>query len=444
MVKYILNNRLLFIGIHILLGYASTLLRGSNSLKLLWLLIIGFFIFRIFFKKNRNEEAFLFAAYISAAEVFIRMSKGMILYETGKYSIILFLLLGIFVGKFKQKFSVSLSFYLLLLLLGIVFTRVPEGEYIRKAIAFNLSGPFVLGIAGLYFYKRSITKENIMDALFFMILPLFSMVTYLYFKTPDLKDIVFQGAANFDTSGGFGPNQVATAIGLGIFIIAVFILMKERITGYLLLDIFLLLYFIYRGLLTFSRGGLITGVIALICFSLFYTLYKKISLTSFITYVGIVIVFTIGIWLFTSNITGGMLDNRYAGKNSSGVQKEDISSGRVDILAEQIKSFTENPLGIGVGNGKYKRQGVIGNVTAASHNEVGRLIEEHGIIGFIILLLLLLLPLANFWYGNNYQRAFISAFYIFWFLTINHSAMRIAFPGFIYALSLLNIEDEEE
>ena len=443
MVKYILNNRLLFIGIHILLGYASTLLRGSNSLKLLWLLIIGFFIFSIFFKKNRNEEAFLFAAYISAAEVFIRMSKGMILYETGKYSVILFLLLGIFVGKFKQKFSVSLTFYLLLLLLGIIFTRVPEGEYIRKAIAFNLSGPFVLGIAGLYFYKRSITKENLMNALFFMILPLFSMVTYLYFKTPDLKDIVFGGAANFDTSGGFGPNQVATAIGLGIFIIAVFILMKERITGFLLLDVFLLLYFFYRGLLTFSRGGLITGVIALICFSLFYTLYKKISLTSFITYVGIVVVFTIGIWLFTSNITGGMLDNRYAGKNTSGEQKEDISSGRVDILADQIKSFTENPLGIGVGNGKYKRLGAIGNVTAVSHNEVGRLIEEHGIIGFIILLLLLLLPLANFWYGNNYQRAFISAFYLFWFLTINHSAMRIAFPGFIYGLSLIHITNEE-
>lgn len=444
MVNYILNNRLLFIGIHILLGYASTLLRGSNSLKLLWLLIIGFFIFSIFFKKNRNEEAFLFAAYLSAAEVFIRMSKGMILYETGKYSVILFLLLGIFVGKFKQKFSVSLAFYLLLLLLGIVFTRVPEGEYIRKAIAFNLSGPFVLGIAGLYFYKRSITKEDLMNALFFMILPLFSMVSYLYFKTPDLKEIIFGGSANFAASGGFGPNQVATAIGLGIFIIAVFILMKERITGSLLLDVFFLLYFFYRGLLTFSRGGLITGVLALICFSLFYTLYKKISLASFITYGGIVVVFTIGIWLFTSNITGGMLDNRYTGKNASGVQKKDISSGRVAIFSEQVKSFTENPLGIGVGNGKYKRQGAIGNVTAASHNEVGRLIEEHGIIGFIIILLLLFLPLANFWYGNNYQRAFISAFYLFWFLTINHSAMRIAFPGFIYGLSLLNIKDEEE
>jgi O-antigen ligase len=441
LIEKIAHNRVIFIGIHILIGYLCTF---SFFPKIYTLVIFLIAIPQIIFKKNINEEAFLFAAYLAAGEVFLRMTDGVILYETGKYGVILFLLLGIFVGKFKQKFSVSLSFYLLLLLLGIVFTRVPEGEYIRKAIAFNLSGPFVLGIAGLYFYKRSITKENLMNALFFMILPLLSMVTYLYFKTPDLKDIVFGGAANFATSGGFGPNQVATAIGLGIFIIAVFILMKERITGFLLLDLFLLLYFVYRGLLTFSRGGLITGVIALICFSLFYILYKKISLTSFITYVGIVIVFTIGIWLFTSNITGGMLDNRYAGKNSSGVQKEDISSGRVDILAEQIKSFTENPLGIGVGNGKYKRQGAIGNVTAASHNEVGRLIEEHGIIGFIILLLLLLLPLTNFWYGNNYQRAFISAFYLFWFLTINHSAMRIAFPGFIYGMSLITIINEKE
>ena len=441
MIEKIAHNRVIFVGIHILIGYLCTF---SFFPKIYTLVIFLIAIPQIIFKKNKNEEAFLFAAYLAAGEVFLRMTDGVILYETGKYGVILLLVLGVFVGKFKQKFSVSLTFYLLLLLLGIIFTRVPEGEYIRKTIAFNLSGPFVLGITGLYFYKRSITKENLMNALFFMILPLFSMVTYLYFKTPDLKDIVFGGAANFATSGGFGPNQVATAIGLGIFIIAVFILMKERITGFLLLDVFLLLYFIYRGLLTFSRGGLITGVIALICFSLFYTLYKKISLTSFITYVGIVVVFTIGIWLFTSNITGGMLDNRYTGKNASGVQKEDISSGRGDILAEQIKSFTENPLGIGVGNGKYKRQGAIGNVTAASHNEVGRLIEEHGIIGFIILLLLLLLPLANFWYGNNYQRAFISAFYIFWFLTINHSAMRIAFPGFIYGLSLINIIHEKE
>ena len=443
MIKFILNNKLIFVVVHILLGYGSSLLRGSNILKIVWLLIIVFFILNIIFKSNRNEEAFLFAAYISGAEVFIRMSKAMILYETGKYSVILFLIIGIFVGKFKQKFSVALAFYLLLLLLGIVFTRVPEGEYIRKAIAFNLSGPFVLGIAGLYFYKRNITKENLSNALFFMLLPLFSMVTYLYFKTPDLKDIVFQGSANFDTSGGFGPNQVSTILGLGIFIISALILMNKRVTGYLLLDVFVLLYFVYRALLTFSRGGLITGVVAIISFVIFYTLFKKLSLGAFISYAGLTAVFIVSVWLYTSNITGGMLDNRYAGKNAKGVQKKDISSGRVAILNEQIASFVENPLGIGVGNGKYKRLGAVGNLTPTSHNEVGRLIEEHGIIGFMILLLLLGLPLLNFWNMDNYNRAFTTAFYVFWFLTINHSAMRIAFPGFIYGLSLIHITNEE-
>ena len=441
MIKFILNNRLLFLGVHIIIGYLFTF---SFFSKVFTIIIFLIAITLIFINNNKNEEAFMFSAYLVSAEVFLRMTKGFILYETGKYGVILFLLLGVFVGKFKQKFSISLAFYLLLLLLGIVFTRVPEGEYIRKAIAFNLSGPFVLGIAGLYFYKRSITKENLMDALFFMILPLFSMVTYLYFKTPDLKEIVFGATANFKTSGGFGPNQVATALGLGVFIMTVFILLKKRITGYLLLDVFVLLYFVFRALLTFSRGGLITGIVAIISFVIFYSLFKKLSLGTIISYAGLTVVFIVSIWLYTSNITGGMLDNRYAGRNAKGVQKKDISSGRLDILNEQIASFVENPIGIGVGNGKYKRQGAIGHVTAASHNEVGRLIEEHGVIGLVILLLLLGLPLPNFWNGDNYNRAFTIAFYIFWFLTINHSAMRIAFPGFIYGLSLINITHEKE
>lgn len=35
------------------------------------------------------------------------------------------------------------------------------------------------------------------------------------------------------------------------------------------------------------------------------------------------------------------------------------------------------------------------------------------------------------------------AFLAFWFATINHSAMRIAAPGFIYGLSLLNVTNEK-
>jgi len=440
LLNFIENKKIILVISHLIIGFLATLPFFST---IYGFSIISIPILILLYTKNKNEEAFILSSYLVGAEVFVRMTKGFVLYESGKYGVILFLLFGILIGEFKQKFSIHYISYIFLLLLGIVFTQVPEGESIRKAIAFNLSGPVLLGVCSFYFYYRTISKKQLHGALFFMLMPLISMITYLFFRTPDLKEIVFGGTANFAASGGFGPNQVATAIGLGIFIIVVFILIKKSITGFLFIDALLLIYFIYRGLLTFSRGGIFTGAITLGCFILFYSFYQRQSFALISKYLIIGGLFLVGVWLYTSNITGGMLDNRYTGKNARGVQKADISSGRVDILDRQIKSFIDNPLGIGVGNGKYKRRLSSNKVTAASHNEVGRLIEEHGVIGILLLMGIIIIPLFNFINGNNYQRAFTTAFYLFWFLTINHSAMRIAFPGFIYALSLIKIVDNE-
>lgn len=261
------NNKLLLIGIHIIIGFLATF---SFFPKIFgFICIIGPIIYLIS-QKNFKEEALMFSCYIVGAEVFLRMTKSFVFYESGKYAVILFLTIGFFVGRINQKIAVQFLFYLLFLFIGIFFTRVPEGESIRNAVVFNLSGPLVLGISALYLYKRIITKRDLINSLFCMLLPLFSMVSYIYLRTPNLREIVFRGVANFETSGGFGPNQVATAIGIGIFIIAIFLLMKKKITGYVILDSILLIYFIYRALLTFSRGGFVTGIVALIVFSIFY------------------------------------------------------------------------------------------------------------------------------------------------------------------------------
>ena len=92
----------------------------------------------------------------------------------------------------------------------------------------------------------------------------------------------------------------------------------------------------------------------LILFSFFYVLYKKVSFSIIFKYLSITSFFILAIWLYTSNITGGMLNNRYTGKNAIGVQK-DITTGRIDIFEIQFDNFLNNPLGIGVGNGKYER-----------------------------------------------------------------------------------------
>jgi hypothetical protein len=441
MLKIISNNKLLFIGIHVFIGFLAD--KRDLFLILFSLSILAFGAILIIRNGNKNEEAILMSSYLVGVEVFFRMIRASVLYEFGKYGVLFFLLLGLFLGPVKQKLNILFILYLLLLALGIVLTEVPEGESIRKAIAFNLSGPILLGVAAFYFYKRPVSKKILFEGLFFMLLPIFSMVSFMYFRTPDLGEIIFSTASNARLSGGFGPNQVATILGVGIFIIAIFLLLKIKLTGLLILDAFFLLYFTYRGLITFSRGGIITAAIAFLVFS-FIFLYHKGTFQNIIKYLLLLVVFSTSVWLYTSSITGGMLDNRYQGKDAAGRQK-DITTGRADVIITQLESFYEAPLfGIGVGNGKYKRESENSNITAASHNEVTRLIEEHGLIGIIILMILFLIPLEHFYYSTIYQRAFVSAFVIFWFLTINHTAMRIAFPSFIYGLSLIHIIGDEK
>ena len=425
MLKVVTNNRLLFIGIHVVIGFLAA---SSTFSKLFGAFIITVGLVIVVLSSNKKEEALLISSYIVGLEVFLRMTKGTISYEMGKYGVALFLIVGMLVGETKQKLSVAYFLYILLLLLGIVFTQVPEGESIRKAITFNLSGPIVLGICALYLYKRPIEFSELKQILFFLLLPIFSMVSYMYFRTPNLREMVFGTGSNFDTSGGFGPNQVSTILGLGMFVLAVFLYMKIKVTGFIILDALFLAYFTYRGLLTFSRGGVLTAGVGSI-----KLIIKYLFISSF---------FIFGIWLYTSNITGGMIDNRYAGKDRTG-KKKDVSSGRLGVFTSQLESFKEAPLfGIGVGNGKYKREKK-GELITTSHNEVSRIIEEHGLIGVILLIILIYIPMVHFKNANNFQRGFILSFFVFWFLTVNHSAMRIGFPGFIYALSLIHIRDTE-
>lgn len=437
-----LKNRFFLVVLHLIFGFVLTI---SILSKLISLSVLIYAIYDIVSSKNENNQSFLWTSYFVSAEVLLRMTGGAISWELVKYIVVLLLSIGLLIEKKKKGIPAVFLLYIFLLLIGVVFTKIPASESLRKAIVFNLSGPITLGISAIYFYKRSISFYRFKDVLFFSLLPVLSMLTLLYFKTPSLKEITFGTQANFQTSGGFGPNQVATALGYGIFLMAVLLLLKEKISGNVFFDIFLLFYLIFRGLLTFSRGGIITGFLAFILMSLLYLLQIG-KIKNIIKYIGIVLISLVSIWIYSTNLTGGVLQNRYLDQNLNGEQKEDMSSGRVDILEKQLESFIENPIfGIGVGSGKFMRQEKYsGYVTGASHNEVGRLIEEHGLIGVLAIVLLIGALINNFIVQPLYFKGFVLAFACLWFLTINHSAMRIAFPGFIYGLSLIHIYKEED
>ncbi|HLU51303.1 MAG TPA: O-antigen ligase family protein [Flavobacteriaceae bacterium] len=412
------------------------------SSKILFVAIAGLLLFWIIINSNKNDEALIAAAYIVGAEVFFRMSKGLIFYESGKYLVILFLLFGL-LYKGTSRQSIPYWIYLFLLIPGILFSAINLSHEVdvRKAVSFNLSGPITVGIVGVYCFFRKITTEKLHQIMLAALLPLVTLVFYLLIYTPSLQDSLMGTSSNFAASGGFGPNQVATVVGLGIIILFIRLFtVKSRLVN--IIDAVLVIFFCYRGLATFSRGGMITAVICIIGFLAVYfyysDVYTKAKLFPKLFLVGALIAFT---WVYTSLVTGGLIDKRYKNQDAAGRLKEDITTGRAEVMTSEIEAFLENPItGVGVGKVKEYREEQTG-ISIATHNEISRILSEHGLFGLFAFLIILLSPLI---YWIRYRPGiYFFSFYFFWLLTIIHSSMRLAAPAFIYGLCLLYVINEK-
>ena len=154
------------------------------------------------------------------------MTGGLFFYELHKYLLIVFVLLGIILDRVRLK-GYAFLIYIGLLLLSILFTTYNYTDEVRRMIAFNLAGPVSLGFVAFYFYKKKVTFKQLQYILFVALLPVISLVTYLFLYTPSIKDTVTGTASNFATSGGFGPNQVSTILGVGIFILFARLLLNK-------------------------------------------------------------------------------------------------------------------------------------------------------------------------------------------------------------------------
>ncbi|TYB77243.1 O-antigen ligase family protein [Bizionia myxarmorum] len=312
----------------------------------------------------------------------------------------------------------------------------------RTNIAFVLSGPLCLGLSALFCYDKKVSFKQMSQILLFMLLPIITHTAYVYFYAPDLKDLITGTGSNRSAAGGFGANQVASALGLGMFILGVRIFINSPTLILKLLNMSLLIVMSYRAVVTFSRGGVITGLLCISVFLLMYFIRAKPKartkvISMFVLFLGALAV----AWTISSNQSSGMLEKRYANENASGVAKDDVTTGRGDLFMGELDGFIRNPfLGIGSSRAKDRRieeegQGI------TSHNEISRTLAEHGFLGVIILLILIFKPLDL--RSGNRQNYYFYALLAFWFATINHSSMRIASPAFIYGLALLNVTHEK-
>lgn len=401
-------------------------------------------IWYIINSRNQSNEVLYATAYIVGSEIILRMTDGNPVYEFSKFGVMIFILIGIYYQGISQN-AVPYWLFLLLLIPSVLLTSVQLNYAIslRKEISFNVSGPVCLGICALYTYNRKVTLEQVNNIILCIGLPIVSCVFYLTIFTPNIKDIITGTESNALASGGFGPNQVSTILGLGVFIFASRLLLLSNSLFQFSVNLLLTMYIAYRGFITFSRGGMITGfamiLILIVVSYLFIDKQRKLRMLGMIAFT---LIAFIGAWTYSSEQTNGLIQKRYSNQDAAGKVKEDQLTGRGELASDEIETFLEYPIfGIGVGRNMEKRFERTGEVIA-SHNEITRMIAEHGSLGILGLMILFLTPLIL--YLDNKYNIYLLCFLTFWLLTINHAAMRLAAPAFIYSLTLLKVHFNED
>jgi hypothetical protein len=427
--------------LHVVIAFVVFTFRFTG--KFILFAAIVYFMYRIFVNGNKKDEVLLAAGYITGFEVFSRMTGGAFSYEFAKYAVIGFLLIGMFFKGFTRK-SWPYLFFIIFLVPGILFSAINlnyETSF-GNALGFNLSGPVCLAISALYCYDRKVPFQRLQEILLAVLLPIITITTYLFLYTPSIRDVLSGTQSNFAASGGFGPNQVATVLGLGMFILfSRLLVVKSKFIN--ILDLIMLALISYRAIVTFSRGGVYVAGICAVTFIAIYFLRapgkEKTMLIPKILSIGAVIVIT---WLYSSVSTMGLIDKRYANQDAAGREKKDFTTGRTDLINRELEAFYQYPItGVGVGKTKEFRMEITGYETA-THNEMTRMLSEHGVFGIAALLILMITPMV--FRIRNKTNLYLYSFVIFWLLTINHSSMRIAAPAFIYGLCLITILNEKK
>lgn len=442
--KYNQGNYLGLVLLHILMGFAIYFFKPLGAIVFLGLVI--YFTARIILSSevNKTREVLLGCAYFVGAEVLFRMTKSSFTYEATKYLIMLFMLMGIFYKGLSGK-SYIYFIYLIILVPAVVIASITlnfEANF-RTNVAFVLTGPVCLGISALFCYDRKVSSKLLLDIMLYISLPVISLTTYVIVYTPTVKEVITHTASNWAVSGGFGPNQVATALGLGMVAMIVRIFLVSPNLLLKLINVLIFGFITFRAFVTFSRGGVIAAVIVSIAF--LWTIFRYSSSKQRSQVTVSFILFMIGaslVWIISSNQTSGLLNKRYANEDALGREKEDIGTGRAALFMDELDGFLSSPfIGIGASRTKDKRI-EDGESGLPTHNEVSRLLGEHGLLGIMALVILIITPLV---YRTTNKRNFLFyAAFCFWFATINHSGMRIAAPAYIYALALLNVTNNDK
>lgn len=409
------------------------------------------FILGLYFAVTKGNSQIQFMqclVYLVSIEIATR-SQDILPHEFVKYGISILMIVYLLVNSKElktEKYTWLALLYFFLLLPSLLIGEYDELEKPINVISFSLSGPISLAVSCSFFSRYTLTINNLLRVLSFALYPIILSLLYIIIKAPNIKDIEWALGANFESSAHMtGPNQISSIFGLGLFILFFTIYNKFYFSGYRFIDILFFGILLFRTILLFSRGGLISGFLAIITLYIFDILLKSKNASEKFNKIFQVIIFIVlSILLFNivNDITNGTLYKRYRGEkaNTEITGEIDYFSNREQIIDSDINIFLQNPIfGIGPGLGKHYRDKYLG-WGASAHTELTRLLAEHGLLGILAAIIIIYLSIVSIKKNKKIGIPIVASLIVLSISTSFHAAMRLAMVGFIFGLSQLTIK----
>ncbi len=373
-------------------------------------------------------------AYIATSEVLWRMARAPIPYEYGKYATVAICLMALLrLGKAARIRWQPIIYFVVLLpsSLSILSDESVSATRVIQMLSFNLSGPLSLCMSIWLFSQVPMGEKGLRRTATALVIAAVAVASATLYGTLTATDLTFNTESNFATSGGFGPNQVSTTLGLGALVGFMRTVDDRTSLAQRLTMLASTLFLLVQTAMTFSRGGLYAAAAAALFGGLILVRQRRArrSLAAAV----LVVAASGSLILPQLNVfTDGMLRARFA---------EIGTTNRVQLIREDLELWMANPI-FGIGPGASESRRVV-NTGGIGHTEPTRLLAEHGSLGLAALFVLFALGvqvLTRRMPTND--RAYRWAFVVWSAASMMHAAMRIQAIGFVLGLACSPIDSK--
>ena len=384
--------------------------------------------------QGKAEKVVFTTAYMVGCEVLWRAAGASIFWEFGKYAVgLIFLVYLLRIRDVRPPLLAVLFFVPLLPTMMITLDSVPLSEA-RDAISFNLSGALTIFLCSTFFSKVVLSKITLKRTAWFYAAPLLGIIGFQLLSIASAEIIRFTDESNFVTSGGFGPNQVSSILGIGAMVMFLLLLWDRRSKAARPFQYVLFILFLSFCALTFSRNGVYLAVLGSAAALVFSggSVTRSLQNAFLVAATALLVLFVVFPWV--NSLTNGMLQVRIL----------DIQlTGRDRIALADLRIWQDH-FWFGVGPGMAKNyRALYGSSSYAAHTEITRLLAEHGFLGLFSLLMLAVMSFRNVANArNSLTRSTRAAFLMTFWIYIAANAMRLVLPGYLIGMTFSQEETE--